>query len=103
MIRRPPRSTRTDTLVPYATLFRSWVDRARDVAERQALYRLERFTQAYVALSIYEFGIPAVERSRARFAAEADSVVDDGIEVDPQLAIPDYFDRDWHQIGRAHV
>src|SRR3546814_14573369 len=23
MIRRPPRSTRTDTLVPYATLFRS--------------------------------------------------------------------------------
>src|SRR3546814_15460224 len=24
MIRRPPRSTRTDTLVPYTTLFRSW-------------------------------------------------------------------------------
>src|SRR3546814_5232171 len=24
MIRRPPRSTRTDTLFPYATLFRSW-------------------------------------------------------------------------------
>src|SRR3546814_18418050 len=26
MIRRPPRSTRTDTLFPYATLFRSEVD-----------------------------------------------------------------------------
>src|SRR3546814_13790240 len=29
MIRRPPRSTRTDTLVPYTTLFRSgwgWID-----------------------------------------------------------------------------
>src|SRR3546814_4746459 len=26
MIRRPPRSTRTDTLFPYTTLFRSWVD-----------------------------------------------------------------------------
>src|SRR3546814_1816677 len=25
MIRRPPRSTRTDTLFPYTTLFRSWV------------------------------------------------------------------------------
>src|SRR3546814_13527503 len=25
MIRRPPRSTRTDTLLPYTTLFRSWV------------------------------------------------------------------------------
>src|SRR3546814_1614378 len=33
MIRRPPRSTRTDTLFPYTTLFRSWrtaVDRALD-------------------------------------------------------------------------
>src|SRR3546814_7741612 len=27
MIRRPPRSTRTDTLFPYTTLFRSLVDR----------------------------------------------------------------------------
>src|SRR3546814_12968829 len=25
MIRRPPRATRTDTLFPYPTLFRSWV------------------------------------------------------------------------------
>src|SRR3546814_11908325 len=24
MLRRPPRSTRTDTLLPYTTLFRSW-------------------------------------------------------------------------------
>src|SRR3546814_10192894 len=28
MIRRPPRSTRTDTLFPYTTLFRSCEDRA---------------------------------------------------------------------------
>src|SRR3546814_7247472 len=27
MIRRPPRSTRTDTLFPYTTLFRSWKER----------------------------------------------------------------------------
>src|SRR3546814_17679876 len=33
MIRRPPRSTRTDTLFPYTTLFRSGqLDRARRVA-----------------------------------------------------------------------
>src|SRR3546814_3934845 len=25
IIRRPPRSTRTDTLFPYTTLFRSWI------------------------------------------------------------------------------
>src|SRR3546814_13505522 len=32
MIRRPPRSTRTDTLFPYTTLFRSW----SFVSEREA-------------------------------------------------------------------
>src|SRR3546814_5902924 len=42
MIRRPPRSTRTDTLFPYTTLFRSAGDQAgrhqrqRDLPERPA-------------------------------------------------------------------
>src|SRR3546814_14454245 len=38
MIRRPPRSTRTDTLLPYTTLFRSAIDRRmvdRNAALRQ--------------------------------------------------------------------
>src|SRR3546814_8092945 len=39
MIRRPPRSTRTDTLFPYTTLFRSPV-RARSPPARSALSRL---------------------------------------------------------------
>src|SRR3546814_2875668 len=33
MIRRPPRSTRTDTLFPYTTLFRSYFDRCVDLEE----------------------------------------------------------------------
>src|SRR3546814_6305470 len=33
MIRRPPRSTRTDTLFPYTTLFRSPVDGRRAVGQ----------------------------------------------------------------------
>src|SRR3546814_19306442 len=35
MIRRPPRSTRTDTLFPYTTLFRSYreVERAPDILD----------------------------------------------------------------------
>src|SRR3546814_12406421 len=37
MIRRPPRSTRTDTLFPYTTLFRSPVWRAKTPDERAAL------------------------------------------------------------------
>src|SRR3546814_4359278 len=47
MIRRPPRSTRTDTLFPYTTLFRSLVsrlvdpglDRRRALADGQHLAR----------------------------------------------------------------
>src|SRR3546814_17373404 len=38
MIRRPPRSTRTDTLFPYTTLFRSWPETAARVP-----YRARRF------------------------------------------------------------
>src|SRR3546814_13144676 len=37
MIRRPPRSTRTDTLFPYTTLFRSYLTPARYVADPQNL------------------------------------------------------------------
>src|SRR3546814_5617366 len=39
MIRRPPRSTRTDTLFPYTTLFRSAVDldRGEEVVARDAV------------------------------------------------------------------
>src|SRR3546814_2312515 len=45
MIRRPPRSTRTDTLFPYTTLFRSCfggasVSRWREPAARELLARL---------------------------------------------------------------
>src|SRR3546814_11514443 len=39
MIRRPPRSTRTDTLFPYTTLFRSPVRRASRVLLGRAFRR----------------------------------------------------------------
>src|SRR3546814_7074376 len=35
MIRLPPRSTRTDTLFPYTTLFRSAIDAYRHLADRE--------------------------------------------------------------------
>src|SRR3546814_15270854 len=41
MIRRPPRSTRTDTLFPYTTLFRSAEARIRSLL-RQELFALPR-------------------------------------------------------------
>src|SRR3546814_6229689 len=47
MIRRPPRSTRTDTLFPYTTLFRSRVHGAGASGHRRAAaWRLRRGKQA---------------------------------------------------------
>src|SRR3546814_4250002 len=42
MIRRPPRSTRTDTLFPYTTLFRSWIKRVK----------IQSLVQKYITHSI---------------------------------------------------
>src|SRR3546814_3579949 len=44
MIRRPPRSTRTDTLVPYTTLFRS--DAIRRTGEAPTFVAIENFGRA---------------------------------------------------------
>src|SRR3546814_20897198 len=46
MILRPPRSTRTDTLVPYTTLFRSEVGRALVELGRQFAVRDGRLEEA---------------------------------------------------------
>src|SRR3546814_2728738 len=53
MIRRPPRSTRTDTLFPYTTLFRS--TEVRRNAAREALedYRRAVFPNYEVAINLY--------------------------------------------------
>src|SRR3546814_7772094 len=53
MIRRPPRSTRTDTLFPYTTLFRSiWQDRPAAISVpllhiplRPAAAQVQRYSQ----------------------------------------------------------
>src|SRR3546814_6370226 len=49
MIRRPPRSTRTDTLFPYTTLFRSTLVNARPTGQ-------ERLTEGYARKSDLSFG-----------------------------------------------
>src|SRR3546814_12965733 len=51
MIRRPPRSTRTDTLCPYTTLFRSQVGRSHGIAQG-------RYGMAPVAAEGYAYEPP---------------------------------------------
>src|SRR3546814_6313791 len=50
MIRRPPRSTRTDTLFPYTTLFRSRIDQA-DRPGEAALAQLSQYQPAQRAFA----------------------------------------------------
>src|SRR3546814_1538779 len=74
MIRRPPRSTRTDTLFPYTTLFRS--HRQRDVA-RARRDRIDRAAKALgaagaIILDLGDADVGQAQRHRARDAARPD-------------------------------
>src|SRR3546814_17227980 len=99
MIRRPPRSIRTDTLCPYTTLFRSHAVPAELGTEAQPMAK-----------------ISAVERNKKRrelsqrFAAKRKALK--GIIMDKSLPLEDRFvaqlrlaelPRNASQIGRAHV
>src|SRR3546814_2006222 len=90
MIRRPPRSTRTDTLVPYTTLFRSGTNASHNLplpgnpakdAEARVLFN-EGAAALFVAPSALEEAIAALnshdlqQRVRARDHALADRQVD---------------------------
>src|SRR3546814_7001900 len=51
MLRRPPRSTRTDTLVPYTTLFRSLVsEETLEEAPMVATGRLDRLSKWFLVV-----------------------------------------------------
>src|SRR3546814_14275940 len=68
MIRRPPRSTRTDTLFPYTTLFRSrdlrsWRLRSETVVRRRGRARGQELQPVLRGL---EYQSPAIARSEER-------------------------------------
>src|SRR3546814_7173552 len=76
MIRRPPRSTRTDTLFPSSTLFRSWItsqyssvdallNRSADGAVLVSARRQERGCSA-CGLRIHSAGVILTRRSALR-------------------------------------
>src|SRR3546814_18629574 len=79
MIRRPPRSTRTDTLFPYTTLFRSRraegagaADRAaRKAARRGDLGQCEQHPPAHLARLLCD-RIVAPDRQAGRRAVRGD-------------------------------
>src|SRR3546814_20873882 len=71
MIRRPPRSTRTDTLFPYTTLFRSHLARKRRKAA-DARRRLQRFGMTRFAAQHADAKVKRIEpRSGGKLIDEA--------------------------------
>src|SRR3546814_6360587 len=68
MIRLPPRSTRTDTLFPYTTLFRSTADLRVEEGERTA--RLQRFNpKRYLSqFDRHRIAVHAIETAAGNFA-----------------------------------
>src|SRR3546814_3767737 len=81
MIRRPPRSTRTDTLFPYTTLFRSRRDHTRHVELQRQMLRLRgenfaallaaRMMNRNTALCTFEeHHAPGHERNQAQHRSE---------------------------------
>src|SRR3546814_18940235 len=69
MIRRPPRSTRTDTLFPYTTLFRS--RRLGDLLDEARLADLERNRRQYNRLPVVPAFFDDVRRAHHNRAASS--------------------------------
>src|SRR3546814_2124568 len=119
MIRRPPRSTRTDTLFPYTTLFRSGIDvesrlEPFDDLAAAVVGRADQEAVGFVEDRGVDLRLGAADERRAadRFAVERDvgdrRVVIGEVhlraeaEVERMLSIE--FDALRHrEIGRAHV
>src|SRR3546814_11490336 len=76
MIRRPPRSTRTDTLFPYTTLFRS----ERAVVEQQR-DEVEHVARVHLA------GVQRAAAGQVQRTGDGDAVAVDGLTRLRQLAV----------------
>src|SRR3546814_4377376 len=98
MIRRPPRSTRTDTLFPYTTLFRSELVAAEQ--HRHAAREQERGEQV--------LDLPQTHRLDARVVRSAFRAVVLAVILVEAVAVTlavrlVVLARVAHEIGRAHV
>src|SRR3546814_863118 len=95
MIRRPPRSTRTDTLFPYTTLFRSIVEHGGYAQAAEALHRSQSSVSYMVARLQEQLGVPllTIEGRKARLTesgkallVQASDLLDDAARLEQRAA-----------------
>src|SRR3546814_8546578 len=98
MIRRPPRSTRTDTLFPYTTLFRSRI-KGRSVVyvppNRRNVKMVFQHLALFPMMNVYE-NIAYGLRCNGVAKAEIRRRVTDVLE---RIALPDVGERQIHQLS----
>src|SRR3546814_15830391 len=98
MIRRPPRSTRTDTLVPYTTLFRSLeplFEFGFLAARREHRARIDAFDLlVHDRAEQFVLGSEACVQRRLRDTRRAHDLIQRGRTVAVRAEL---------EIGRAHV
>src|SRR3546814_5055751 len=82
MIRRPPRSTRTDTLFPYTTLFRSQGEELRGAPAqrlaalwRKSIWRSEEHTSELQSLMRISYAVFCLEKKDATVLTDPDREV----------------------------
>src|SRR3546814_19259339 len=108
VIRRPPRSTRTDTLFPYTTLFRSNAEIARNDALQGLRWRLRELAANLMRIArgagkphgVGEQVYAVLEGYRAYHAAAGYYPGNDEIADAVSIAHPEGY---LSEIGRAHV
>src|SRR3546814_2070786 len=101
MIRRPPRSTRTDTLFPYTTLFRSGAKATIEVGGKSETIEVEKVILAVgIVGNVEDLGL---EGTKVK-VEKTHVVIDEWMQTgEPGVyAIGDLAGPPW-QIGRAHV
>src|SRR3546814_19661325 len=97
MIRRPPRSTRTDTLFPYTTLFRSGAARAVSaIATSHGFAGAYELTRYGLHASVLAGASGAMERDSAHHSARHAAALESPAAIGARAG-------QRAEIGRAHV
>src|SRR3546814_3377311 len=113
MIRRPPKSTRTDTLFPYTTLFQKGGRNHR--SRRKNMKNISRhliIATSIIALAACakkapeELPPPPAQTQQPEYTAPPSSGPVKGSQEDFMASVSSdriFFDTDKYEIGRAHV